>query len=285
MKYKAEVFDKFQYLYEVTKFNDHQLHCVIRFEDKLNAGTLKKAMTLLLKTVPILSCVYRHNDGDSYWEDVDDLKIIDTFTVVNNEADFDRFTTSKTNELTGPQIKACLYSSNRDSLSIIMNHMVCDAAGFKQCLYLLSSLYSNLMQNPDFYPEYVLNGDRSLKKVISGIRFSNRLKALLFQNKESNQNSIYNFPLSQDEAIEPFILTHELPEAGYAVLEAYCKKNNVTINDTILAACYRVLSKMLNMDGKPLSIPIMNSELFEVRRKKRPGPIKGMSVSKKQGFA
>jgi hypothetical protein len=45
-------------------------------------------------------------------EDVNDSKISDAFTIVDNEADFDRFTTSKTNELTGPQIKACLFSSN-----------------------------------------------------------------------------------------------------------------------------------------------------------------------------
>lgn len=130
MRHKAEVFDKLQYIYEVTKFNDHQLHCVIRFSDKVDTDIMRKAVGLLLKTVPILSCVYRFNDGDCYWEDAKGLVIDNAFIVVNNQIDFNRFTTSKTNEITGPQIKVCLFRSDTDYLSIIMNHMVCDAAGF-----------------------------------------------------------------------------------------------------------------------------------------------------------
>jgi NRPS condensation-like uncharacterized protein len=218
---------------------------------------MRKAVGLLLKTVPILSCVYRFNDGDCYWEDAKGLVIDNAFIVVNNQIDFNRFTTSKTNEITGPQIKVCLFRSDTDYLSIIMNHMVCDAAGFKQCLYILSDIYSNLLQNPDFHPDYFINGDRDFKKVLSGVSLLNRVRALLFYRDNSNQNGRYKFPLSQDEITLPFILTYELSEERSAAIQGYCKKNNVTINDTILTAYYRVLSKMLNLAGKPLNIPIM----------------------------
>lgn len=257
MKYKAEVFDKFQYLAEVTKFNDHQLHCVIKFENELNADVMEKAMILLLKVVPILSCQYKHNDGDDYWESVSPSQFKDIFLVVTNEAEFNSFSTSKTNELTGPQIKACLYKSNNDSLSIIMNHMVCDAAGFKQCLYLLSSLYSDLLEDSCYSPKYLINGDRSFQKINSEITFWNKAKALLFQAKDSNQDSTITFPMSQDENTFPFILTHEISSTRYAAILDYCKRNNVTVNDVALAAYYRALSKKLHMDGKALSIPIM----------------------------
>lgn len=257
MKYKAETFDKLQYLFEETKFNDHQLHSVIRFENKLNADVMEKAMSLLLKIVPILSCVYNHNNGNSYWETPSNSEFNDIFTIVSNEADFNIFTTSKTNELTGPQIKACLYSSDEDSLSIIMNHMVCDAADFKKCLYLLSSLYSNLIKDSGSSPEYIFNGDRGIQTITSQISFSNKIKALLLQNKESNQKSIDKFSMSKDENTAPFILTHEISEKKYVVLHDFCKHNNVTINDAVLTAYYRVLAKMMNMEGKPLSIPIM----------------------------
>jgi len=257
MRYKAELFDRLQYLYEVTQFNDHQLHCVIKFSDKLDACIAEKAVSVLLKSVPVLSRVYRHNDGDSYWEDVNDLKKSNAFSVVYNQADFDRFTTSKTNEESGPQIKVCLLSSNQDSLSIIMNHMVCDAASFKQCLYPLSDIYSNLVQNPDFLPDYAINENRDFEKVISGVSFWNRIKALLFYRENSNQSGSYSFPLSQDEITGPFILIHEISESRYNAIQEYCQNNNVTINDVMLAAYYRVLSKMLKIDGKPLDIPIM----------------------------
>jgi NRPS condensation-like uncharacterized protein len=273
MRYKAELFDKLQHLYEDTKFNDHQLHCVIKFADKLDAGTMCRAVSLLLKTIPALSWVYRHNDGDSYWEDVNGPMISDAFKVVHNQSDFDRFTTSRTDEATGPQIKVCLFSSDRDSLSIIMNHMVCDAAGFKQCLYLLSDIYSNLVQNPFFYPGYVINEDRDFEKVISGISFWNKMKALLFYAEKSNYRGRHTFPLSQDEITGPFILTFELPAPRYAILQDYCKKNNATVNDVFLTAYYRVLSKMLNLDGKTLNIPIM----VDMRRYLMPDNSPGLS--------
>lgn len=257
MKYRAEIFDKIQYLFNETKFNDHQLHCVIRFYNKLDADILEKSLKLLLKTVPILTCAYKHNNGNSYWETLSNSKFSDVFTVVTNEGDFKSFTTSKTNGLCGPQIKVCLYSSDKDSLSIIMNHMICDAAGFKQCIYLLSNLYLNLMKNPNFSPECIMDGDRSIHPITSQIRFFSKIKSLLFHNNESNQKYVHLFPLSQDDNIEPFILTHEISTARYAALRDYCKQNNVTLNDTVLAAYYRVLAKMLNMKGKPLHIPIM----------------------------
>lgn len=257
MKYKAEIFDKVQYLYEETKFNDHQLHCVIRFDDKLDMDMLRKSVIMLLHVVPILSCVYHHNNGSDYWESVDPSKFENAFIVVRDETTFNEFTSSKINEFTGPQIWFCLYQSDKDSLSIIMNHMVCDAAGFKQCLYLLSGLYSHLMDDPKYRPNFKIDGDRSIQKVINQIPFRNRVKSLLFHNSESNQNSKIYFPLSKDENIFPFILTREIGPDKFAQLRAYCKKNHVTMNDLFLGAYYRALFRELKMDGAALHIPIM----------------------------
>lgn len=136
MKCKAEIFDKIQYLYGETKFNDHQLHSVIRFADKLDKDLLRRSVVMLLQVVPLLSCVYHHDGGSDYWESVDPSEFENALTVVRDETTFNKFTTSKINEFTGPQIRFCLYQSDKDSLSIIMNHMVCDAAGLKQCLFV-----------------------------------------------------------------------------------------------------------------------------------------------------
>jgi NRPS condensation-like uncharacterized protein len=52
IKHKAEIFDYLQYLFEIKGFSDHQLHCVIKFENKINAGAMERAVKLLVKTVP-----------------------------------------------------------------------------------------------------------------------------------------------------------------------------------------------------------------------------------------
>ncbi len=257
MKYKAEVFDKVQYLYEVTKFTDHQLHCVIRFNGKLNEEALRSSIVMLLHVVPILACVYQHNNGNDFWESTNPSRFEHTLLVVQDADAFEHFTTSKIDESAEPQIKACLYQSDKDALSIIINHMVCDAAGFKQCLYLLSDLYSQLIKDPAYLPDFKIEGDRSFQTIIKQIPFWIRIKSLLFQNSESNQASKSVFPLGGDTNDFPFIVTREIEPAKFALIKAYCKKNNVTINDVFLAAYYRALIQKLKVDGQTLHIPIM----------------------------
>jgi NRPS condensation-like uncharacterized protein len=257
MKYKAEIFDKVQYLYEETKFNDHMLHSVIRFDGKLDADILAQSVTMLLQTVPILSCVYHHDRGSDYWESADPFKFENALIIVKEETAFNDFTTSKIDEFAGPQIKLCLYRSDKDSLSVIMNHMVCDAAGFKRCLYLLSDIYSKLMEDAGYVPDFKIDGDRSIQKVMKQIPIKNKIKSLLFNNSESNRNSEITFPLSRDENTFPFIATREIDSDKFALIRAYCKKNDVTINDVFLSAYYRALYKELKIDGEDLYIPVM----------------------------
>lgn len=257
MKYKAEIFDYLQYLYNTTGFNDHQVHCVIKFETKVDSHVMKKAAEVLLETVPVLSRVYKHNKGKAYWEDPGTLHISDYFYIVENYQDFEAFTFSKTNEELGPQIKICLLQSESDSLSVVINHMVTDGAGVKQCTYLLSVIYSKLLTDPDYRPAEVIDGDRGFKQVISGLSPAEKIKILIFNKNDNNQSSGYTFPMSENESISPFIATHEVLNESYDRIRNFCKINNVTINDVLLAAYFRVLSKMLKINGKFFGVPIM----------------------------
>ncbi|AFA49988.1 WS/DGAT domain-containing protein [Acetobacterium woodii] len=257
MKVKAETFDKLQYLYEITGFNDHQLHGVIQFENKVNAIVMQKAVTLLVKTIPMLSKAYKNEAGNSYWEEMNRENWDNIFTTVFEKDDFDRFTFSKTDAAAGPQIKVCLMQADRDAMSIVMNHMVCDGAGFKQCMYLLADIYSHLIKEPDYLPDYVIDGERGFKKITQSVNFFSRIMVLLFESKDNNQKSDYEFPLIKSDEAKPFITTHEIEASLYQALRNSSKNDKVTINDVILTAYFRALSGVLKIDGEPFNIPIM----------------------------
>ncbi|MBS7526046.1 hypothetical protein KHM83_05115 [Fusibacter paucivorans] len=257
MKYKAEIFDKVQHLYQETGFNDHQLHSTIRFKGKVNVEILEKAVMMLLDTIPILSCAYRHDHGRDYWKKIKIVDKRDVLLIVHDQRTFDYYCTSKLNALNAPQINMCLYAAEHDTLGIIMNHMVSDAAGFKQCLYLLSQFYSNLMVSPHYRPNYKIYGDRSLKGIMKRIPLRRRLISLIFQNKESNRASRISFPLSDESDVFPFIITRELDTLKYRQIRAYCKANDVTVNDVFLAAYYRALIKKLQVETAFFELPIM----------------------------
>lgn len=257
MRYKSEIFDHLQYLYKTTGFNDHQLHCVIKFENKLDTKVIEAAVRYLIEILPALSRVYRNHNGKSYWEDVDLKNLNSYINIVNDQRKFEEFTYRNIEEEIGPQIKVCLLSSDKDALSIIINHMVMDGAGLKQCVYLLSDLYTKIIKNPGYIPEYTIDGDRSFKDIIAGFKIKDRIKILLFDKKDSNQACNDIFPMSSDKNISPFIMTRELSPERFHHINSYCKNHKVTVNDVILTAYFRVLSKMLKKEGKILKVPIM----------------------------
>ena len=257
MQYKAEIFDKFQYIYEKTSFSDHQVHCVINFESKVDAEVMKKAAHLLIKIVPILSRMYKDRSGKSYWEEVEPATFQDLFVVTDNKAYFDEFTVSKTEEKVGPQIKFCLLQSETDTLSVVINHMVSDAAGFKQCMYLFADIYSKLIMNPDYVPDFVIDGYRGFKGVFYKLSYIDRIKLLIFGSKDNNQKSVCEFPMSKSEEQTPFIASHEIAPDVFRNIQSYCKSYGVTMNDVILAAYFRALAEKLDMEGTELAVPIM----------------------------
>ncbi|NCB74606.1 MAG: hypothetical protein EOM51_07680 [Clostridia bacterium] len=257
MERKAEIFDKFQYLYETTGFSDHQVHCVIRFEGGIQAELLQRAAQLLLKAVPILSGVYRAREGKSCWEDAASPDIKGLFTVTDKQDEFQRFSVSKTEEATGPQIRFCLLQSKNSALSIVINHMVCDAAGFKQCVYLFSEIYSRLQKNPNYVPDFVIDGDRGFKGVFFKLSFFDRVKLFFRGSKDNNQKSAWEFPMSKAGDPSPFIVSHEISPEVFGNIRACCRLNDVTVNDILLAGYFRALTEILNLRGRQFAVPIM----------------------------
>lgn len=204
MKYAAELFDKVQYLFKETGFNDHQLHCILQFSGHLDERLLKQALYLLLQAFPILACTYQQKGSRTYWQTCDVSLLKNLFRITEDQNTFESFSESMIDETIGPQIQACLYrEKGNDSLSIIMNHMVCDGADFKRSLYVLSSFYTQFIKNPNFIPNIQPFENRSLKPVTSKLRLSTKIKSLLFNGKESNQKSEVTFPLATSGPTAP----------------------------------------------------------------------------------
>lgn len=61
-----------------------------------------------------------------------------------------------------------------------------------------------LINNPDYSPEYLINGDRSLKRVNQKFSLKDKIYVLAFQKGESNESSHYKFPLKFQVALSSF---------------------------------------------------------------------------------
>jgi NRPS condensation-like uncharacterized protein len=256
MDYTAEIFDQIQLLFKTNGFNDHVLHCVLRFARGPDPEVLKKSVIASIEAIPILGA--RYIDGATpHWTSLDPRDFGRAFMLTTAETEFEEFLVSPVDESVGPQIWVCQLDSNPFSVALKLNHMICDAADFKQYLYFLCRIYSELAAGPTYRPA-AINGDRSMRGVLKRFAMSVKLKSLLMQSKDNNRSGDHRFPLSEGGDVRPFILTRFLERKRVAALKDYCRAKGATLNDAVLTALYRRLFQLLALrPGVELQIPVM----------------------------
>ncbi len=256
MNYPAEIFDQVQLLFEKNGFNDHQLHCVLNFEHRPDPEILKLSVMASIEAIPILST--RYIDGATpRWTSLDPGEFGRAFVLAATEAEFQKFLVSPVDESAGPQIRVCQLDANPFAVALKMNHMICDAADFKQYLYFLCKIYSELAADPSYRPT-AITGDRSIRGVLKRFSMIAKLKSLLAQSKDNNRTGDHRFPLSEGGNVQPFILTCTLERDRVAALKDYCRARGATLNDAVLTAYYRRLFHLLALrPGVEIEIPVM----------------------------
>lgn len=65
-QYRAEVWDIMQFLF--SRFNDHQIHCVVRLAARLDENRLTRAVGRLIEAFPLIRCRFVEDKKGPYWE-------------------------------------------------------------------------------------------------------------------------------------------------------------------------------------------------------------------------
>jgi len=256
-RYKVEFLDMVQLMFGTFKYNDHQLHFVVDFDTHINENIFKTAIDLSARIMPIIKCQYVKAFPAPYWKRCD-LSAEDLVTVIMTdriEEEKPKYNVQKTNVEKGPQIKATiLRSKSCDSLCITMNHMLCDAAGFKQYLYEMSDIYSHLEKDPTYMPP-VLERSRSMFQVFKHISLWEKMKIFysVITKKEKKDDLSFSFEGDEDR---PFIITHSLSQNRLLQIKEYVKQEQATINDALFAAFIRAIQKKFHKNAITLPCPV-----------------------------
>jgi NRPS condensation-like uncharacterized protein len=256
-RYKVEVWDIMQLMFDTFKYNDHQLHFVADIDTHINEQLFKRAIDLSARIMPIIKCQYIETLPAPYWKScnfsADDMV---TLVMTNRiEEEKSKYIVLKTNVENGPQIRATiLRSESCDSLCITMNHMLCDAAGFKQYLYELSDIYSNLKKDPTYSPP-ILERSRSMSQIFKHISLWNKIKILSYFTRKNKKENDLSFSFDGDEN-RPLIITHTFSPNRFLQIKGYAKQQQATINDALLAAFIRAIRKKFHKNAITLPCPI-----------------------------
>ncbi|HWP96989.1 MAG TPA: hypothetical protein VN426_09060 [Syntrophomonadaceae bacterium] len=256
MRYRAELWDQMQLFFG--QYNDHQVHCAIYLEHHLEIERIGKAVLRSMEAVPILKCRFAERGLRPCWEEMNvcEEDVIDIVESSSEEEEVELFLTQRTDEFQGPQLMVrVIRSPQRDILCIVINHMVCDAQGFKEYLYLLSYTYTRLNKTPHYIPQYNADGSRSIRQIFRQFHFLDRLKFLFMPDQMDQYDSGYRFPMSSEKG-KPFIIRHRLTPERFHALREFSRAKHVTINDIVLTAYIRSLCQVLKISGgNSLAIP------------------------------
>ncbi|MBC2074380.1 condensation domain-containing protein [Listeria marthii] len=254
--YPAEPSDVKHYISGEKMKNDHHLHTVLTFDNHLNIDVLKKAVMQSTQKLPLLLCHFKETKKGAFWQEsvfsaVDLVFLVETQTP---ETEVNRALVKKLSTENGPQICLTIVrTETADQLVIIMNHMLADGAGFKEYLYLLSEIYSKMLENPDYQANLSL-GSRSLNQVFE--QFSRKEIKSIFTEK-TTQKAVHNpsFPLKGDPK-NPEIIWTKVSKTNFSQIIHYAKEHEATVNDVLFAAMVRTVQQTTQQNEMSIDCPV-----------------------------
>jgi NRPS condensation-like uncharacterized protein len=214
----------------------------IDFEGRLDEGVLAKAVECSCATLPLIACGFDaapwawHRWVPRREAAREVLRVVEAQGRLEEEAH--RAFGGSLDIERGPQLRLVLIrDAQRDSLCVLINHMLCDATGFKQYVGVLARLYSRLAEAlepspPPFCPK------RSIWPVMRGFTPKEWLQAVCAKPKAVEgrvEGSLQGSGPAGEES--PFeILTASVPAEGFARIRVAAKARGFTVNDVFLGA-------------------------------------------------
>ncbi|MFD1174965.1 hypothetical protein ACFQ3W_01410 [Paenibacillus puldeungensis] len=258
---KAESFDLMQYFYRTV--HEPLIHGLITFYGHLDEAAFIEAVTLSGQAIPLIRCTFEMGGGRPYWKDrgftgKDIVHVMESqATYLENEVP--EWLAASIDIHNEPQLKIVLIKGpETDTLCIIMNHMVCDGAGFKQYIYLLGELYTAccgeagdlLRVRPD-----TTAYSRGTGQLFSGLRCYEKIGLLFAEYDLSKQKKQATVHMEGDSG-NPFFVMRRMDPADFCRLKERAKRKDATINDMILTSYARALSRETGAEQIVIPCPV-----------------------------
>jgi NRPS condensation-like uncharacterized protein len=249
-------FELMQYLYGTV--HEPLIHAYLQFDGTIDGQTLIRAATASLAYVPLLECVFSPAPLRPRWISRGftgaDLVVEES---VNAEKLEERATLVLTRVLsveTDPPLRlTLLHAASGDRLCVVMSHLICDGAGLKQYLALLSDLYIRLLSGLALPP--ARQTTRSAQRLFCHMRWPERLSLWFMKYDSLQQSESLRVPYVGDP-FHPQIRTRSLPPDSLAALKRYAHVQGATINDVLLAAYARALANATGESRVSLPCPV-----------------------------
>lgn len=237
--------DRFEYYLKYLSSNI-QIQAVITFNQCLDAGILKKAVRLSLDAEPVLGCRFVEDEKKPTWQRFESPDEIQWFEFIhhdNKEEAMKQFISSSfphEEQLVYVQLIRTQYE---DVLCIKISHACSDAAGLKEYLQLLATIYSKLQEDSGFQPRPNIESRRDQKNYFDALDIEEPLA--LFDPQAQKLPPTWAFPYHGSEKKEAHVTICRFGDEAFARIQTFGKTHQVTINTIILTTFYRCMFELI----------------------------------------
>jgi NRPS condensation-like uncharacterized protein len=255
VKYKTEAFDIWYNLCQISY--EPLVRCRLDFEGRLDPDVLTQAVTLSMRTIPLIGCCFDDSANRPRWVEKG-FTGKDMVRVYEADNDVDKqianLLFSSIDFAREPQVKIFLVRrADGDTLCAVISHLVCDAAGFKQYLYLLSELYT-VLKNDKPVPAYPFH-PRGTRALFTDIKLLEKMRLLCFGYSEvfdpiEKEQPDVSFGKSNPE---PYKETRKIAKEDFARLKSFAKAHGATVNDSMMALYARAFC--VHTGTKKVTVP------------------------------
>ncbi len=260
----AEPFELMQYFYR--RSHDPLIRCRIDLPAHIDVSLLKRALEVSTTAAPLVFCVFDEDRGVWAKQECDandavslvDVNLANEHLANEHRASGDHISGDQVSEDNPPSLESALLQSldhhagprlricvmrggEKDTLCIIVDHMICDGAGFKAYLYLLAGIYSAMENGSD--GRNLVDGyptRRDFGQVSQNIGFMRKLGIVFAGASAPSENPEMRLSL-QGDAKDARLARAIMSPADFIRIRAYAKSRMATVNDLLLTAYARTL--------------------------------------------
>lgn len=254
-KIKAQPFDCMQYFYGAAQ--EPRIRCLILFKEHISETALKRAVDLSIGAVPQIGCIFdeRCNCWREHGFTAEDIVHL-IQTPQEDESTAFQYLLTGIGHTCEPQVKILLLrGKTRDTLCVVINHMVCDGAGFKEYLYLLGSLYSQCEKDAGFDKKPEPFGKRNLNQLLQNLSLKDKLNIVFSKSDSGKPDPAMVMPIKGNPT-NPMIVLSSIGKEQLEAIHRYAKSRRASINDVLLAAYLRVLRRATGCEKITVPCPV-----------------------------
>ncbi|QTC41577.1 condensation protein [Bacillus sp. V3] len=248
-KYAATPQDRMNYILGHFSANQ-QINAVLFLNYHISKELLKESVLVTMEIEPVLKCRFVVDDIP-YWEEHPSPSSLPvTFFKEGQDQDIEKmaieFIEEPGNFIKDPMVQMKLLRGNtRDILVIKLSHLCTDGAGVKAYMNMLGNVYTRLslgQLKDEIIKGYHKSGERDQSLVFHHAGITDIKSA--YQPNHEPKASLWSFPSRLNGNEFPKMSVRRLTREQTQRLTQWAKVHQATINDVIMTAYFRALSRV-----------------------------------------